>query len=64
MTQIFTWRFEKQSAVSQADGRLPVPELDQKSISHFLFHTGKTVKVHGVLWNGDMVGWSGEERLG
>lgn len=40
-----------------ADGRLPVPELDQKSISDFLFNTGKTVKVHSVLWNGDMVGW-------
>lgn len=48
--------------VSQADAGLPVPELDQKSISHFLFSTGKTVKVHSVLWNGDMVGWGGEGR--
>lgn len=47
-----------------ADRRPPVPELDQESISHFLFNTGETAKVHSVLWNGDMVGWDAVGRGG
>lgn len=66
--EIYTavWNTKRAPCVSfLADRRLPVAELDQKSISDFLFNTGKTVKVHSVLWNGDMVGmWGGEERSG